>query len=79
MFLNDLFLTLFMCGPENPLVKPIQLSIGIVLIVLIYIIYKLVATKYPNYRNGMRSVAISLGLLVAIFSVLLSMLSTLAC
>ncbi len=61
-----------MCvGTEDPLLKPVQLLFAILLIVLIYVLYRVLARKYPDKRGGLKSVAVTLSVLIALVTTVL--------
>jgi len=68
----------FMCaGPVNPWEKPTQLMLGILLIVLIYMVYRVLGAKYPKYRDSMKSWAIAFSVLIALGTIVLFFTSSL--
>ena len=68
----------FMCiGPTNPWEKPIQLLLGILLIVLIYMAYRVLGAKYPKYRSDMKAIAAVLSVLIAFGAIVLFFTSSL--
>lgn len=64
---NGKGLMFFMCvGPTNPWEQPTQLLFGILLIILIYMLYRVLGAKYPKYRSDMKAIATVLSVLIAL-------------
>jgi len=73
---NGKGLMFFMCY-EDPMVQLTQQLLGILAIVLIYIVYRLVATKYPAKRNGLKTIAMVMGTFAVLWLIFVSIMQPL--